>query len=191
VVGVSERERVGRIWIVSGLRRQMSGRGPKRREVELASSSPRQQTKAGRPFGLRLRRSGSGGVHPSLSASVSPDLNPIEMSFSKFKSHLRTIAARTVPASPASNSILHAASPPLRMLHYFQACRICFHMTGIRCSDLSRLRRVSGIGRPRSVFETSGISPSRAAHQRDGANFCRPSFRRRCLTSWLTDRTAW
>ena len=33
-VGVSERERAGRIRIVSGLRRQMSGRGAKRQDVE-------------------------------------------------------------------------------------------------------------------------------------------------------------
>src|SRR5262249_60814730 len=33
-VGVSERERAGRVRIVSGLRRQMSGRGPKRQHVE-------------------------------------------------------------------------------------------------------------------------------------------------------------
>src|SRR5260370_15349011 len=33
-VGVSERERTGRVRIVSGLRRQMSGRGPKRQDVE-------------------------------------------------------------------------------------------------------------------------------------------------------------
>jgi hypothetical protein len=32
--GVSERERAGRVRIVSGLRRQMSGRGPKRQDVE-------------------------------------------------------------------------------------------------------------------------------------------------------------
>src|SRR6266446_5194727 len=35
VVGVSERERAGRVRIVSRLRRQMSGRGPKRQDVEL------------------------------------------------------------------------------------------------------------------------------------------------------------
>ena len=33
-VGVSERERAGRVRIVSGLRRQMSGRGPERQDVE-------------------------------------------------------------------------------------------------------------------------------------------------------------
>jgi hypothetical protein len=33
-VAVSERERAGRVRIVSGLRRQMSGRGPKRQDVE-------------------------------------------------------------------------------------------------------------------------------------------------------------
>src|SRR5262249_58241982 len=33
-VGVGERERAGRVRIVSGLRRQMSGRGPKRQDVE-------------------------------------------------------------------------------------------------------------------------------------------------------------
>ena len=33
-VGISERERAGRVRIVSGLRRQTSGRGPKRHDVE-------------------------------------------------------------------------------------------------------------------------------------------------------------
>ena len=33
-VGVSERERAGRVRIVSGLRRHMSGRGPERQDVE-------------------------------------------------------------------------------------------------------------------------------------------------------------
>jgi hypothetical protein len=33
-VGVSECERAGRVRIVSGLRRQMSGRGPKRQDIE-------------------------------------------------------------------------------------------------------------------------------------------------------------
>jgi transposase len=60
----------------------------------------------------------------------SPDLNPIEMSYSKFKTFLRKVAARSVP--DASNSLVHPTTRPSRMCQLFQSCRLCFNMTGIR-----------------------------------------------------------
>ena len=47
-VGVSERERAGRVRIVSGLRRQMSGRGPERQDVErvLLQRSPADESES-------------------------------------------------------------------------------------------------------------------------------------------------
>ena len=36
----------------------------------------------------------------------SPDLNPIELAYSKFKTFLRKVAARTVPAPPSSNPLV-------------------------------------------------------------------------------------
>jgi transposase len=66
----------------------------------------------------------------------SPDLNPIEMPLSKFKTFLRRSlpgpSQRCVAAS--SYSLLHPASSPSRMCQLFQTFRPCFHMTGIRCS---------------------------------------------------------
>src|SRR5713101_9431614 len=70
-VGVSERERAGRVRIVSGLRRQMSGRGPKRQDVErvLLQRSPADEGEAPiRPEATtnvdERRRGGSEEHHP-------------------------------------------------------------------------------------------------------------------------------
>jgi transposase len=49
-----------------------------------------------------------------------PDLNPIELPYGKFKAFLRKVAARTVPGRSA------------RMWQLFQACRLGFNITGIR-----------------------------------------------------------
>ena len=64
----------------------------------------------------------------------SPDLNPIEMPYSKFKAFLRKVAARTVPAPQSSNSRVHPAAQSARMCQLLQACRLCFNMTGTRFS---------------------------------------------------------
>jgi len=61
----------------------------------------------------------------------SPDLNPIELPYSKFKaSSVRSRPDRSVPHP--SNSLLHPATQSARMRQLFQACRLCFNMTGIR-----------------------------------------------------------
>ena len=65
--------------------------------------------------------------------SYSPDLNPIEMPYSKFKQFLRKVAARTVPGL-TSHSLVHPTTQPSRMHQLFQACRLCFNMIGIRFS---------------------------------------------------------
>jgi transposase len=53
----------------------------------------------------------------------SPDLNPIEMSYSKFKTFMRTVAARTVPRlNRAIRSFIPQLSP--------QECTNCFRHAG-------------------------------------------------------------
>ncbi|MCG8512122.1 MAG: IS630 family transposase [Rhodospirillales bacterium] len=53
--------------------------------------------------------------------AYSPDLNPIEMAFSKLKAHLRRIGARTIDAlNHALADILHLYSPE-ECLNYFNA----------------------------------------------------------------------
>jgi transposase len=67
----------------------------------------------------------------------SPDLNPIEMPFSKFKAFLRKVSERTVRVyagglarscqpSVAQNAAITSDMPAMR-----QTCRLCAHMTGI------------------------------------------------------------
>jgi hypothetical protein len=61
----------------------------------------------------------------------SPDLNPIELPYSKFKALLRKVAARTVPALfKTIRSFVTAGCSRMRQL--LQACGLCFRMTGIR-----------------------------------------------------------
>ena len=67
----------------------------------------------------------------------SPDLNPIELPYSKFKAFLRKLAARTVPSlHRAIRSFLPHS--PQGMCQLFQTCRLCFHMIGIRFRIASR-----------------------------------------------------
>ena len=60
----------------------------------------------------------------------SPDLNPIELPYSKFKDHLRKAAERTVRGSLPNNSRLHAAARGSRMCQLLQACGVFCNMTG-------------------------------------------------------------
>ena len=46
-----------------------------------------------------------------------PDLNPIEMPYSKFKQFLRKVAARTVPGINSSHSLVHPTTQPSRIPH--------------------------------------------------------------------------
>ena len=54
----------------------------------------------------------------------SPDLNPIELPYSKFKDHLRKAAERTVRGLYPHNSRLRAAARGSRMCQLLQACRL-------------------------------------------------------------------
>ena len=58
----------------------------------------------------------------------SPDLNPIEMPFSKFKAFLRKVSERTV-------RLVRANHKSCRMSQLLQTCRLRVHMIGI-CSKL-------------------------------------------------------
>jgi hypothetical protein len=77
----------------------------------------------------RLARGDRGrGRNFSLAASVFPDVNLIEMPYSKFKAFLRKLAARSVPALRRAIGCFIPSSPS-RMYQLFQAFRICFDMT--------------------------------------------------------------
>jgi len=60
----------------------------------------------------------------------SPDLNPIEMPFSKFKAFLRKVSERTVRGLCRRISSFVPTLTP-RMPQLLQTCRLCAHMTGI------------------------------------------------------------
>jgi transposase len=68
----------------------------------------------------------------------SPDLNPIELPYSKFKAYLRKVAARTVPHLIA-RSVRSSTTKPKRMRQLFRSRRLCFKMTGIRCRIALRI----------------------------------------------------
>ena len=65
----------------------------------------------------------------------SPDLNPIEMPFSKLKTLLRKAAERTIPRLRPPDRCVCASSLRPRSLQLLQACRICVKSTGT-CSSL-------------------------------------------------------
>ena len=64
----------------------------------------------------------------------SPDLNPIEMPFSKFKAFLRKVAERTVRGLCPSDTFVRANRQSQGMSQLLQTYRLCGHMTGI-CSS--------------------------------------------------------
>ena len=55
----------------------------------------------------------------------SPDLNPIEHAWSKFKTQLRKAAARTTKALPAALGEALAANSPADAQGYFRHCGYC------------------------------------------------------------------
>ena len=63
----------------------------------------------------------------------SPDLNPIEMPFSKLKAYLRKAAERTIPRLRRRIGQIRAYPHYPRSFQLFQACRLCVKSTGI-CS---------------------------------------------------------
>jgi len=63
----------------------------------------------------------------------SPDLNPIEMSFSKLKADLRKGGRTDNSASAPPDRSLRAHTNRARSVKLFQPCRLCVKSTGI-CS---------------------------------------------------------
>ena len=61
----------------------------------------------------------------------SPDLNPIEMSFSKLKAHLRKAAERTNSSPAPADHLVRALPHRSRSLQLLQACRLCVKSNGI------------------------------------------------------------
>jgi transposase len=59
----------------------------------------------------------------------SPDLNPIELPYSKFKALLRKVAVNRPHALP-NNSLVRATAQCSGMRQLLQACGLCFQMTG-------------------------------------------------------------
>ena len=84
----------------------------------------------------------------------SPDLNPIEMSYSKFKALLRKVAERTVPGLYRTIRSFVPRLSARECANYFRPCRLCFNMIGIgssaAASKMSRsaTSRSAGIRRP-------------------------------------------
>jgi hypothetical protein len=73
------------------------------------------------------------GARVEYLPAYSPDLNPIELSFSKFKAFLRKFAEQTIRALRRR---VGACTDPFscRMPQLLPACRLCANLTGIRCS---------------------------------------------------------
>jgi transposase len=65
--------------------------------------------------------------------SYSPDLNPIEQFFSKFKALLRKAAERTIPDPLAQNSFAASCGLSERMREFLSTRRLCGNMSG-KCS---------------------------------------------------------
>lgn len=69
----------------------------------------------------------------------SPDLNPIEMPYSKFKAHMRKLAERT---GEGFRRAIRSFPPPSlggrECAELFQACRLCFRMTGTHSTSCQR-----------------------------------------------------
>ena len=63
----------------------------------------------------------------------SPDLNPIELPYSKFTTFLRKVAARAVPALYRTIRSFIPQLTSSRICQLFQSCGLCFNIIGIRC----------------------------------------------------------
>ena len=80
----------------------------------------------------------------------SPDLNPIEMPFSKLKADLRKAAERTIPRLRRRIGRFRSQAYRPRSFQLFQACWLCVKSTGI-CSSCHSKR----INAPRSAAASS------------------------------------
>src|SRR4029077_13537060 len=63
-----------------------------------------------------------------------PDLNPIELTYSKFKALPRKVTARTIPGLHGAQFERSFLSLARKNVPTIQACRLCFNMIGIRCN---------------------------------------------------------
>jgi len=77
----------------------------------------------------------------------SPDLNPIEPAFSKFKSELRNASGAHNSPSFAHNWPRRQQLPPTRMPELLSPCRICSNVNGIRSNWQERLTNESLTGK--------------------------------------------
>ena len=68
----------------------------------------------------------------------SPDLNPIELPYSKFKAFLLQGRGANCSGPHSSNSLIRPTARSVRMCQLFQACRLCFNIIGIRNSSADR-----------------------------------------------------
>lgn len=71
----------------------------------------------------------------------SPDLNPIELAFSKLKAHLRRIGARTYNDLIAATGDVLRSLRSHRVLELLQDCRLCFRLHAKRFRQQIRIKR--------------------------------------------------
>ena len=64
----------------------------------------------------------------------SPDLNPIELAFSKLKSHLRKAAEHTIPRLLRRIGRIVTGFQRAGMQEFLSPCGLCSNLTGIRSS---------------------------------------------------------
>jgi transposase len=62
----------------------------------------------------------------------SPDLNPIELAFSKLKAHLRKAAEHTIPRLLRRIGCTVTQFSPQECRNFFRHARLCSNLTGIR-----------------------------------------------------------
>jgi transposase len=94
----------------------------------------------------------------------SPDLNPIEMPFSKFKAFLRKVSERTVRGLCRRIGSFRANHQSCGMSQLLQTCRLCVHMIGIRLSRLVvRIERRCASGKRRCAMHASKSSCKHAS----------------------------
>ncbi len=94
-----------------------------------------------------------------VSDPYSPDLNPIEMSFSKLKALLRKLAERTVPGLCRSIASFQQTTNSREARNYFCHAGSGGHLRGRRRQQRRRLRIRAGRGRyPRRALLPRNIS---------------------------------
>src|SRR5262249_38963741 len=103
------------------------------------------------------------GARVEYLPKYSPDLNPIELSFSKFKAYLRKFAERTVPTLYQRVGAFVPTLSRAECRNYFRTRRLRVNLTGIRC-------RIQKLGRRRADGAKCG-STDNAPSQGGGIEF--------------------